>query len=269
MGSAIVPKTQIEDKKTGARATDSTETRLAFCKDDSYYQWEVKLYADEDDNDSVSKFFDAKTSMQMQNMVPVSYPHFSTESIGPGSMWAVKKRENDGNVTLVSGPSHNVDNHFGRHKEESSKMETIHQKRQTLQNLNRQVRSHTLNDTVNNTGAAIEKSKHLIAQVSESKLVKMKDESGKEKEVMLLEIVQPNRDPAATNKIKTPKDELREHLQMLETEHKINAVELRAPEFLKDLGFLNTILSNCGIDKPGDRLRIIKHLIDGDCTTLE
>ena len=261
----MVPQTQIEDKKTGARATDSTKNRLAFCNDDSYYQWEVKLYADEDDNDSVSKFFDAKTSMQMQNMVPVSYPHFSTESIGPGSMWAVKKRKNGGNVTLVSGPSHNVVNHFDRHKEESSKMETVHQKRQTLHNLNRPVRSHTLDVT----GAAIEKSKHLIAQVSESKLVKMKDEFGKEKEVMLLEIVQPNRDPAATNKIKTPKDELREHLQMLETEHKIKAVELRTPEFLKDLGFLNTILSNCGIDKPGDRLRIIKHLIDGDCTTLE
>lgn len=57
---------------------------------------------------------------------------------------------------------------------------------------------------------------------------------------------------------------LHEFLQVEGTLYKVHG-----PEFLKDLGFLNTILSNCGIDKPGDRLRIIKHLIDGDCTTLE
>ena len=121
-----MPKTELKDHTpgTGQREITSKENRLAFCRDETYFKWDVNAFKDEDNNHKTTGFFDLKTSQNLPKMVAVSDTAFEYHkdgkvcpSIAPGRMWAMKptkegeKKDKDDSYTLVCGPSHNIDQH--------------------------------------------------------------------------------------------------------------------------------------------------------------
>lgn len=219
--TALVHKTK-PDEDTGEReAWDSGDAprskRLAFCKDESYFKWDVAV--DKKDKGA----FDLKTTCQLPNMVPVNDPVFAEHhAAGPGHMWtrtlenrkdveeAKKAGKRPKKVVLVAGPSHKHEDvqryrHGYEHPDGHSRMD----------------------------GKA------------------QPPEAAYDGDVALLRVSVP--EPAVEV---DPNQALFSQFEMVNRIHNVTPADLEA--FKDKELYLDTLLQNCGIAKPGDRLRMIR-----------
>lgn len=214
--TAHVHKTK-PNKDTGDRAAWDRDAphskRLAFCKDDSYFKWDVAV--DKKDKGA----FDLKTTCQLPNLVPVNDPVFAEHrAAGPGHMWTLANRAElekaakagkppPGKVKLVAGPSHKHEDvqryrHGYEHPDGHSRVDGGDQPPEPA------VPTSLLRVSVPEQAVEVDDNKTLVSQ-----------------------------------------------FEMLKRIHNVTPAALEA--FKDKEIYLDTLLQNCGIAKPGDRLRMI------------
>jgi len=174
--------------------------RLAFCKDDSYFKWDVAV--DKKDKGA----FDLKTTCQLPNLVPVNDPVFTEHrAAGPGHMWTLAN-SNPGKVKLVAGPSH-------KHED-------------------------------------VQRYRHGYEHPDGHSRVDGGDQPPEPAvPTSLLRVSVPEQVEVDDNKT------LVSQFEMLKRIHNVTPAALEA--FKDKEIYLDTLLQNCGIAKPGDRLRMI------------
>lgn len=251
--TSMVHKTGIADEKTGARKpwdpNDGTPTRKAFCKDETYVKWDVASYKKSDQKDT---HFDLMSTSQMPNMVPVNDQCFiDHNTAGPGHMWTLfnrdelekaKKKGKDKlpkKYVLVAGPTH---------LEKEAAVLYVRDFSAALQD-GGNARQGPTQQQQSGDDASSTTIKPQISISVEFELQEETDVDQKGIPVKLSPI--SSYDPAADNHDQT----IVAHFEMLKRMHDIMPGDLEAYKEKEE--FLDTLLLNCGISKPGDRLRVI------------